>query len=140
MYNFKRVSFDSSDGRAVDCSGENFLWEMTEINRSLVRIRLEGFFFHFFFFVFFFLFFFFVVVVVVVDSFLLFSVLLNLCFSFKEISEAHESSAQEGDTAVSFVYNVLVDVSVYILYIIIIIYLYQCCYDYISNVIITIIN
>ena len=34
------ASFDSSVGRAVDCSG-------VDIHRSLVRIRLEGFFFIF---------------------------------------------------------------------------------------------
>ncbi len=38
-------SFDSSVGRAVDCRGNTCLMD---INMSLVRIRLEGFFFFFF--------------------------------------------------------------------------------------------
>lgn len=36
------ITFDSSVGRAVDCSSQNLSSLRTEIHRSLVQLRLEG--------------------------------------------------------------------------------------------------
>ena len=66
-------------------------WTVEEIviHRSLVRIRLEG------------LFFFFFPVPLVFFFFLMVNQLMLFSSPLQSISEAHQASAEEGDTAVS---------------------------------------